>query len=479
MCLIRTWEDASFFVAERDGVMTKVAAKCIREQPRFRGIKQFEKKVPLLSPMIHGDGAEYIKKVFESGENGSRLEEEVAACIGAGYAVALNSVTAAIHLALKLAAEKIYGSASGISTPDGLGKGGALFGRRVFCPDFAASSTVNPVIYEGGEPVFIDASPEDWCMDPEVLAAAFDRYPDVKIVIMSHVYGFPGQIIKVKEICREYGAVLIEDASESLGATVNGRQTGSFGDYGVLGFGPDKIITGGSGGILLTNDAYSARKAKYWAAQAQAGVPWEQHEELGYSYRMDDITAAVIRGQLCYLPEHIASKREIYERYLEKLNGDVVFMNPVGEGTKPNYLISCMTSESNIVFQETRSARDYTYTDQHGTAAPMEIYDALQSFGAQGSPVYKPLHMQPVFQSYEQITLDGCWRAYQEFDKDDFWVRCDEGKRIFESGICLPSHIGMTNEEQDRVVEIVNACFCEKMMDRGICISANLSKKPR
>lgn len=448
--------------------MTEIAAKCIREQPRFRGIKKFEKKIPLSSPVMHGNGAEYIKKAFASGENGSRLEEEVAACISVKYAVALNSSAAAIHLALKLAAEKIYGSASGISTPNGMGKGGALFGRRVFCPDFAPAAIVNPVIYEGGEPVFIDASPEDWCMDPEVLSIAFDKYPDVKIVIMSHVYGFPGQIVKAREICRGHGAVLIEDASESLGATINGQQTGSFGDYGILGFGPDQIIAGGSGGMLLTNDAYSARKARYWAMQAQAGAPWEQHEELGYSYQMDDITAAVILGQLCYLPGHIARKKEIYDRYLEKLNDDVIFLNPVGEGTNPNYLISCMTSESNIVFQETRSGRGYTYTDQHGTAAPMEIYDALLSFGAQSGPVYKPLHMQPVFRNYEQITLDGCLRTYQEFDQDDFWVRCDEGKRIFGSGLCLPSCIGMTDEEQERVIEIVNACFCEKMMERGI-----------
>ena len=448
--------------------MTEVAAKCIREQPRFRGIKKFEKIIPLLSPVMHGDAAEYIKKAFASGEKSSRLEEEMAAYIGTGYAVALNSSAAAIHLALKLAAEKIYGSASGISTPDGLGKAGALFGRRVFCPDFAPAAAVNPVIYEGGEPVFIDASPEDWCMDPEALSIAFDRYPDVRIVIMSHVYGFPGQVVKVGEICREHGAVLIEDASWSLGATVDGRQTGSFGDYGILGFGPDKMIAGGSGGMLLTNHAYSASKARCWATQAQAVAPWEQHEELGYSYRMDDFTAAFVLGLLCCLPEHIARKKEIYDRYLENLNGDVIFLNPVGEGTKPNYLMSCMTSESNIIFQETRSGRDYTYTDQHGTAAPMEIYDALLSFGAQASPAYKPLHMQPMYQNYDQITLDGSFKMYQESSQDDFWVRCDEGKRIFESGLCLPSSIGMTDEEQERVIEIVNACFCERMMDRGI-----------
>lgn len=462
--------------------MTEVMAKCIRKQPRFHGIKKFENKVLLSSPVMHGDGMEYVKKIFAPVENSTglnvyKLEEEVAAYIGVKHTVALNSGTSAIHLALKLAAEKIYGSASGISTPDGLGRGGALFGRRVFCPDFAPASTVNPVIYEGGEPVFIDASPEDWCMDPEVLAIAFDRYPDVKIVIMSHIYGFPGQILKVREICRKNGALLIEDASEGFGATVDGKQAGAVGGYGILSFGLDKIITGGCGGMLLTDDAYSAEKAKYWASQAQADVPWGQYEELGYNYVMSDITAAVIRGQLRHLSWHIARKKEIYERYLEKLNGDVIFMNPMGEGTQPNYLLSCMTSESNIAFQETRSGRAYTYTDQHGTAAPMEIYDALQAFGAQSSPVYKPMHMQPVFQNYEQITLDGCLRAYRDFHQDDFWVRCDEGKRIFESGLCLPSDIGMTEEEQDRVIEIVNACFCERMMEREVWLRGDTSLK--
>lgn len=461
--------------------MTKVAAKCIREQPRFLGIKKFDKTVPLHSPVIHGDEMEFVKKVFASedcisrlegagGRNIAKLEEEIAGYIGVKHAVALNSGAAAIHLALRLAAEKIYGSMNGDSALDGLGKGGVLFGRRVFCPDFVKMSSISPVIYEGGEPVFIDASPEDWCMDPEVLSAAFVRYPDVKIVIISHIYGFPGQIKNIREICKEHDALLIEDASEGMGASVDGKQAGSFGDYGILSFGWDKIITGGSGGMLLANDAYSARKAKYWAAQAQAKAPWEQHEELGYHYTMSDITAAVIRGQMHHLSGHIARKKEIYKRYLEKLNGDVICLNPAGENTEPNYWISCMTSESNILFQETRSGRDYTYTDQHGTAAPMEIYDALQAFGAESRPVYKPMHMQPVFQDCEQITLDGGRRAYQEFDQDDFWVRCNESKRIFESGLCLPSDIRMTNEEQDRIIEIVNACFCGCKMDRRLWV---------
>lgn len=297
-------------------------------------------------------------------------------------------------------------------------------------------------------------------MDPEVLEIAFSQYPDVQIVVMSHVYGFPGQAKRVKEICRKHGAVLIEDTSESLGAAMDGQKAGSFGDYSILSFENGRIITGGCGGALLTDDYYSAKKAAYWASQAKARAPWNQHEELGYQYAMDSVTAGIVLSQFRYLDGHIAKKREIYERYLENINQDVACMNPVRTGVAPNYWMPCMLSESSIAFRETRSERDYTYTDQHGTAAPMEIYDALYAFGVQCSPAYKPLHMQPVFQNYEQITLDGCRRTYRQFDQDDFWVRCDESRRIFERGLCLPSDIRMTREEQERVIGIVNACFC-------------------
>lgn len=445
--------------------MTDVAAGCIRKQQRFLGIEKFDKKVALTSSMVYADGLENINEVLASGWTATEeavhgLETETAGYIGVRHAVALNSGTAAVHLALKLAAERLYGRSTGVSTLDSGGKGGALLGRRVFCPDFASVSLTTPVLYEGGEPVFIDASPEDWCMDPEVLEIAFSRYPDVKIVIMSHIYGFPGQIKRVKEICREHGALLIEDVSESLGAAVYGQKAGSFGDYSVLSFGRSRMITGGCGGMLLTDDVYSAKKAAYWASLAKARAPWNQHEELGYHYAMDGMTAAMIRSQVRHLSGYIARKKEIYDRYLEKLNRDVICMNPIGEGTEPNYWAPCMLSESNIAFQETRSGRDYTYTNQHGTAAPMEIYDALEAFGAESCPVYKPMHMQPLFQHCDQITLDGGRWTYQDFYQDDFWVRCNEGKHIFEHGLCLPSDVRMTREEQERVVEIVNACFC-------------------
>lgn len=454
--------------------MTDAAAECIRKEPRFEGIHKFDRRVPLIAPVIHGDETEFIHRALQSGfsgENICELEKETAEYIGVKYAAALSSGMAALHMAVRLAAERAYGSASGISVPDGIGTGGALSGKRVFCSELAAPAVADAVLYEGGVPVFIDVSLEDWCMDPQVLEMAFEKYPDVKIVVMAHLYGYPGQIQKIQEICRRYKALLIEDASESLGAQCwdgsgmpdsgSGawRQTGSFGDYGVLSFGKNKIITGGSGGMLLTNDHYSYKKAQSWAVHADAPAPWNQHEELGYSCEMNDMAAGMILGQLKHLEEHIARKKAIYQCYQQGMDEELMLPNPVGEGTKPNYWISCMTVESSIVFQETRSEREYTYRSHHGTAAPMEIVEALEAFGAVGGPVYKPLHMQPVFWNYDQITLDGGKRTYENFYNDIFYNRCNESAWIFKNGICLPSDIGMTEDEQERVIEITAACF--------------------
>lgn len=451
-------------------MMTELTMECIRKEPRFKGLEKFDKRVLLSSPRMHGNEMEHLYKFMRSDvsaageENIRELEKEAAEYIGVEYAVALNSERAAVHMAVKLAAEKIYGSSTGISTPDGLGKGGALYGRRVFCPDLANAATVDPVIYEGGEPVFIDVSSEDWCMDPDVLEIAFEKYPDVKIVIMTHLYGFPGQVKRIKEICKKQGALLIEDAADSLGASVSGKQTGSFGDYGILSFDNHKIITGLAGGMLLTNDRYSAQKVRRWAAQSISAVPWCQHEELGYDYKMSGITAGIIRSQFGYLDEHIVKKKAIYEHYKERFDEELVIMNPIGEDTEPNYWISCMTVESSIVFREVRSEREYFYESQHGTAAPMEIWEALEAFHVESSPIWKPMHMQPVFRNHEQITLDGGRRTYRGFYNEDFLIRGNESARVFRSGLCLPSDIGMTEEVQDRVIGIICASFGERVI---------------
>lgn len=456
--------------------MTDVTAKWIREQARFKGITEFHKKILLSSPQRYGDETEFIHQAFDGGFDGTQgkeLGKELSEYMGIEYAVPLHSGTAALHLAVKLAAEKLYGSSTGIVTPDGVGKGGALCGKRVFCSDFAAQWVAAPVIYEGGEPVFIDSSDLDWSMDPEVLELAFKKYPDVRIVIMNHAYGFPGQIAEIRRICDEHGALLMECAGESFGACVRTgsfeqgsdggvwRKTGTFGDYGILNFDRDGIIAGSSGGALLVRDFYAAEKASYWAEGAKAATPWNQHEELGYQYGMDDLAAAALRGQLMHIEEHIAKKKAIYERYLDHLDDGLVCMIPEGEDTRPNYWMPCMTCESNIQYMETRSERRYTYTAQHGTAAPMEIYDALMAFGAESRPVCKPMSMQPLFRNYEHFTLDGAWRCYENFRNDTFWLRCDRAKQYFESGLCLPGDICMTPEEQDKVIDIILACFYE------------------
>lgn len=465
---------------------------------------------------IYEEGRKFIDQALDAGLDGSQAEalgKEIARYVDKAYGVALSSGTAAMHLALKLAGERLYGSASGISTPEGLGRGGALYGKQVFCPDFAALESVAPVVYEGGEPVFIDCGDVDWSMDPEVLELAFRKYPEVRIVIMNHTYGFPGQAMKIKEVCHRHGALLIEDCSESLGAEVrtgegrlgtksesqrklemgqsrqgygeNGslqvmensalqkpdpaeilwHKAGSFGDYSVFDFGPGRIITGGTGGVLLTDDRYSAEKALYWAGGARASVPWDQHEELGYSYRMGDLAAAAARGQLIHLSENIEKKKAIYDRYACRLEGDLASMIPIGEGIRPNYWISCISVQSGIGFRETRGERDYTYVRQHGTAAPMEIIEAFEGILWKCRPLYKPLSLQPLFRNHEALTLDGCRRNYRYFYKDDYQVRCHRAKEYFEGGICLPSDADMTEEEQDKVSEVILNCFS---MDGGI-----------
>ncbi len=445
--------------------MTEYAAKLLREEPRFYGNKAFEKRVPFSSKVMYDEETEFVRAALEDGETGTTgknidiIEEGLAAFAGVKYAVALNSRTAAIHMAVKLAAERLYGASSGITTPDGSGKGGALSGKRVFCPDFAPASVVNPVIFEGGEPVFVDMSRSDFGMDPEVLRLAFARYPDVKLVIMYHAYGFLGQIAAVRNICNEHEALLIEDASECPGASVNGKRAGSFGDYGMIGFGEESIIPVGVGSMLLVDDDYSARKVRYWSAGAHADAKWNQHEELGYEYGLNNVAAGMIRGQIVHLEEHRDRKKEIYEHYRNSLNEEMFAMNPAGEDAAADYSVSCVVLESGIQFQEMRSERKYQYLSQHGTAAPMEILDALDAFNAECRLPWKPLSAQPVYGQYDQFTLDGGKRTYELFYRDTFFQRCNESSYVFAHGLCLPSGLGMTIEEQDRVIDIIRDCF--------------------
>lgn len=434
-------------------------------------LKPFEKKVWLSSPTMHGEELEYMKEAYDTnwmstvGENINELERLAGIHMEGMYAVALSSGTAALHLAVKLAAERLYGSSSGISTPDGLGKGGSLYGRRVFCSDMTFDATVNPVVYEGGEPVFIDTEYDTWNMSPEALEKAFEIYPDVRLVVMAHLYGTPGKIGEIREICDRHGALLIEDAAESLGAAYKGKQTGTFGDYSIISFNGNKIITGSAGGMLLCHTKEDADKARKWSTQSREDAPWYQHEELGYNYRMSNVIAGVVRGQWGHLQEHIDRKKEIHERYREGLTGLPVQMNPFDEeNSTPNYWLSCLLIDREAMCESVRSENRSAYRTEKGKSCPDEILDALKAVNAEGRPVWKPMHMQPIYRMNGFVTREGSGRAGSNayikgkaVGKDG--KPLDIGTDIFNRGLCLPSDVKMTVEEQERIIDIIRRCF--------------------
>ena len=436
-----------------------------REDSRFRGIEPFSRKVLLASPTMHGEEMKFVQNAFDTnwmstvGENIDRLEETARQYLGAGHGVALSCGTAALHLAVKLAALRLYNSGTGVSTPDGGGRGGSLYGRRVFCCDMTFSATVNPILYEGGEPVFIDTEYDTWNMDPQALAKAFSLYPDVKLVVMANLYGVPGKIAEIKEICREYGAFLIEDAAESLGAMYKGRQTGTLGDIGVISFNGNKIITGSSGGMLLTDNREDGERARKWSTQSREDAAWYEHEETGYNYRMSNVIAGIVRGQWAHLKEHIEGKRVIYERYREGLKDLPAAVNPFdSQNSRPNYWLSCMLIDRSAMCRQVRGEESALWTREKGRTCPTEILEALKAFGAEGRPIWKPMHLQPLYRLNPFITAAGSGRA-QTNAYIDSGGRTDAGADIFERGLCLPSDIKMTEKEQEKVIEIIHRCF--------------------
>ena len=485
----------SFTTAKRRKViyaMTEHSKKQIRRQPRFQGIfdkekykeGMFDRQIPLSFVPVYEECRRYITEALDAGLDGRQLsdfEDELAKYMGLKYAVAVGSGDMALTLALRLAAEKLYGSSAGIYTPDGVGKGGTLQGRKVFCPDFSTADMVNPIVFEGGEPVFIDATDEGygWGMSAEVLAMAFEKYPDVKIVLANHPYGFPGDVLGIRKLCWEHNALMIECVGEALGSSfwvpVNNEaggtygKTGILGDYCVLSFSKDGVL-GSKGGAVLTSAFYDAEKARYWSDGAQADTPWLQHEELGQYCMMSELDAAMFRGRLAHLDEIIEKKKSIYDRYCEKLDGPLAYVIPAGDKTNPNYWLTCMRVADSHDCRETRDDRQYTYANLHGAAAPMEIYDALQAFGADCKPVYKPMSMQPVYRNHEHFTLDGAWRMYEDFANDNFSLRCDIAKEYYETGIVLPSSAEMTEDEQDLIIGIINACYDKAELKRGLWV---------
>ena len=424
--------------------------------PRFEGIKPFEKKIWLASPTMHGEEQSWINDAFEknwittAGENINVIEKQVAEKIGRNYAVALSSGTAALHLAIKLAAEKLYGMPQ-------VGHG-ALEGKRVFCSDMTFDATLNGVLYENGTPVFIDTEYDSWNMDPVALEKAFEIYPDVRLIVIAHLYGTPGKMDEIRKIAKAHGALIIEDAAESFGATYKGVETGCFGDYSVISFNGNKIITGSSGGMLLCDDAEDANKIRKWSTQSREDAPWYQHEELGYNYRMSNIIAGVVRGQLPYLDEHVALKKAIYERYKEGLKNLPVKMNPFLDDTEPNFWLSCLIIDEDAMCETVRGEKKAVYNYEAGKSCPTEILEAFSAFNTEGRPVWKPMHMQPLYRMHPFITAVGDGRARSNaYIKETGMM--DIGADIFERGLCLPSDITMTEEQQEVVIEIIKKCF--------------------
>lgn len=424
--------------------------------PRFEGIKPFDKKVWLSSPTIHGDEQKWINDAFEknwvttAGENINEIEKQVASKIGRKQAVALSAGTAALHLAIKLAAERLYGQPQ-------VGHG-SLEGKKVFCSDMTFDATINGICYENGTPVFIDTEYETWNMDPIALEKAFEIYSDVKLIVLVHLYGTPGIIDEIREIADKHGALIVEDAAESFGASYNGVQTGCFGDYSVVSFNGNKIITGSSGGMLLCDDEEDANKVRKWSTQSREDAPWYQHEELGYNYRMSNIIAGVVRGQLPYLEEHIAQKKAIYEKYKEGLKDLPVKMNPFIMNSMPNYWLSCLIIDEEAMCETVRGEKKAVYRQEAGKSCPTEILEALSAFNADGRPIWKPMHMQPIYRMNPFITANGNGRARSNAYINETGM-IDAGANIFERGLCLPSDNKMTEEQQNVIIDIIHKCF--------------------
>ena len=424
---------------------------CIMLGNEAKTITPFEEKVWLSSPTMHGDELKYVTEAYETnwmstvGKNINEVESLAVKKVGCKYAVALSAGTAALHMAVKLA--------------------GVKPGDKVFCSDMTFAATVNPITYEGGVPVFIDTEYDTWNMDPKALEKAFELYPDVKLVVAAHLYGTPGKIDELKAVADKHGAKIIEDAAESLGASYKGKQTGTFGDFNAISFNGNKIITGSAGGMFLTDCEEDANKVRKWSTQARENAPWYQHEEVGYNYRMSNVIAGVVRGQFPYLEEHIAQKKAIYERYREGLKGLPVSMNPFDAANSvPNFWLSCMIIEPDAMCRQVRGEQEVLFIPEHGKSCPTEILDAIASINAEGRPIWKPMHMQPIYRMNGFVTREGNGRA-----KTNAYISggavgkdgrpLDVGMDIFHRGLCLPSDNKMTAEQQDVIIRVIRGCF--------------------
>ncbi len=427
---------------------------------RFAGIDPFSTKIWLSSPTMHGDEQRWVDEAIRTnwvstvGENINEVEKLMAEYAGCRYAVALSCGTAALHLSTKLAAEKLYGQAR----PNH----GTLEGKKVFCSDCTFDASINPVGYEDGEAIFIDTEYDTWNMSPEALEKAFELYPDVKLVVVAHLYGTPGKMDEITDICEKHGALIVEDAAESLGAKycLHGKwvETGTIGSYNCISFNGNKIITGSAGGMFLTDNKEDADKVRKWSTQSREAAPWYQHEEIGYNYRMSNIIAGVLRGQIPFLGAHIDQKRAIWERYEKGLADLPVKMNPWDQKKSiPNFWLSCLIIDETALAPHVRGEQDELWKSESGKSSPGEILNALTAFNAEGRPIWKPMHMQPIYRTNAFVTVEGNGRG-----KTNAYITgsgIDVGADIFRRGLCLPSDNKMTPEQQDKIIEIIHRCF--------------------
>ncbi len=379
--------------------------------------KEERKRIYLSSPTMHGDEQRFVQEAFDTnwiaplGPNVDAFEREMCAYTGAGHAAALSSGTAAIHLAVKLA--------------------GVQEGDIVFAPSLTFSATCNPIVYEKARPVLIDCEPDTWNMSPQALERAFEAYPQAKAVIAVYLYGTPGKIGELMEICEKHGVPYLEDAAESLGATYRGKQTGTFGRFGIYSFNGNKIITTSGGGMLVSEDEEAVKRARFLATQARDPARHYQHSQIGYNYRMSNVTAGIGRGQLLHLDSHLARKRAIYRQYAEAF-GDIpeISMNPMNPDGEANNWLSCIT------------------IDKKSGVTPDQVMDRLAEYNIETRPIWKPMHLQPVFSECEFFTHDGGEKS----------VSAD----IFERGVCLPSDIKNTPADMELIIGLIRELFGKK-----------------
>lgn len=428
--------------------------------PRFKGIEPFEKKIWLSSPTMHGDEQHWVDEailtnwVSTVGENINEVEKQIADYIGCKYAVGLSCGTAALHLAIKLAGEHLYGQPKANE--------GTLQGKRVFASDMTFVASIQPIVYENGEPIFIDTEYDTWNMDPAALEKAFELYPEVRLVVLAHLYGTPGKMDEIRAICKKHNALIVEDAAESLGAKylLDGKwvETGTLGDFNCISFNGNKIITGSAGGMFLTDSLEDANKVRKWSTQSREAAPWYQHEEVGYNYRMSNIIAGVVRGQIPYLQEHMDQKRAIWERYENGLADLPVKMNPWDkEKSIPNFWLSCLIIDEDAMAPHVRGEKEELWQHVPGKSSPGEILNAIAAFNSEGRPIWKPLHLEPLFRQFPFVCREGSGRA-----RSNAYIAgsvADVGADIFRRGLCLPSDNKMKPEQQDRIIEIIHRCF--------------------